>query len=101
MTEETGKEEVPNEEPPKVESTPQVEDTRTVHLISQEGESFEVPVNVAKVSELVRTMIDEDQDDTESQEIPLPNVSSSTLAKVIEFCKQQVVDPVKTIEKVL
>ena len=33
--------------------------TRTVHLVSQEGESFEVSLENAKMSELVKTMIDE------------------------------------------
>ena len=76
------------------------DETRTVHLVSQEGESFDVPLSVAKMSELVRTMIDEDQDDEEAQEIPLPNVKSSTLAKVIEFAKHYKSDPMFEIEKV-
>jgi S-phase kinase-associated protein 1 len=75
-------------------------DTKTVHLVSQEGESFDVPINVAKMSELVKTMIDEDQDDEESQEIPLPNVKSSILAKVIEFSHHYVSDPMTEIDKV-
>jgi hypothetical protein len=74
---------------------------KTVHLVSQEGESFDVPLNVAKMSELVKTMVDEDQDDEEAQEIPLPNVKSSILAKVIEFIKHYKVDPMYEIEKVL
>ena len=32
--------------------------SRTVHLVSQEGESFDVPLHEAKMSELVKTMID-------------------------------------------
>ena len=76
------------------------DETRTVHLVSQEGESFDVPLSVAKMSELVRTMIDEDQDDEEAQEIPLPNVKSSALAKVIEFAKHYKSDPMFEIEKV-
>lgn len=75
-------------------------DSKIVHLVSQEGESFDVPVNVAKMSELVKTMIDEDQDDDEAQEIPLPNVKSSILAKVIEFANQYVTEPMFEIEKV-
>eukprot|EP01033_Poteriospumella_lacustris_P019257 gene19257-13920_t len=49
------------------------EESKTVHLVSQEGESFDVPVAVANMSVLVKTMIDEDHDDEEAQEIPLPN----------------------------
>jgi hypothetical protein len=73
---------------------------RTVHLISQEGESFDVQLGVAKMSELVKTMVDEDQDENEAQEIPLPNVKSSILAKVIEFCQHHKVEPMEEIEKV-
>jgi S-phase kinase-associated protein 1 len=77
-----------------------VEENRTVHLVSQEGELFDVPLHVAKMSELVKTMIDEDQDDEEAQEIPLPNVKSSILAKVIEFSQHYKVEPMHEIEKV-
>lgn len=75
-------------------------ENRTVHLVSQEGESFDVPLHVARMSELVKTMIDEDQDDEEAQEIPLPNVKSSILAKVIEFCHHYRQEPMNEIEKV-
>jgi len=74
---------------------------RTVHLISQEGESFDVQLGVAKMSELVKTMVDEDQDENEAQEIPLPNVKSAILAKVIEFCQHYKVNPMEEIEKPL
>lgn len=75
-------------------------DSRAVHLVSQEGESFDVAMGVAKMSELVKTMIDEEQDEEEAQEIPLPNVKSSILAKVIEFCGHYSTDPMYEIEKV-
>ncbi len=31
---------------------------KMLHLVSQEGEVFDVPISVAKMSELVKTMID-------------------------------------------
>lgn len=73
--------------------------TAGVKLISQEGESFSVPVEVAKLSALVGTMLGEDNDE-EEKEIPLPNVKAPILAKVIEFCKQYVKDPMTPFEKV-
>jgi S-phase kinase-associated protein 1 len=76
-------------------------ESRTVHLVSQEGESFDVPLDVAKMSELVKTMIDEDQDEEEAQEIPLPNVKSAILAKVIEFAHHYRREPMNEIEKVI
>ncbi len=72
----------------------------TVHLISQEGEAFDVPREVAKMSELVKNMLEEEQDDEEAQEIPLANVKSTTLAKIIEFCHHHYQDPMNEIEKV-
>lgn len=77
-----------------------VDESRTVHLVSQEGESFDVQIGIAKMSELVKTMIDEDQDDDDAQEIPLPNVKSPILAKVIEFCQHYKTEPMNEIEKV-
>lgn len=75
------------------ESKPEVQgedDSRTVHLVSTEGESFDVPLSVAKMSELVKTMITDDQDEEEAQEIPLPNVKTAILAKVRQFCHRLV-----------
>jgi S-phase kinase-associated protein 1 len=75
-------------------------ETKVLHLVSQEGESFDVPVGVGRMSELVKMMIDDDQDDEESQEIPLPNVKSVILAKVIEYCQHYKTEPMTEIEKV-
>ena len=83
-------------------------------LTSQEGHEFEVAGNVAVMSELVKTMLsssapDDDEDLGEEEddagdasgEIPLPNVKSNILAKVIEFCKHHVDSPMSDIEKPL
>mmetsp|Transcript_9472 Transcript_9472/g.14535 ORF Transcript_9472/g.14535 Transcript_9472/m.14535 type:complete len:196 (-) Transcript_9472:188-775(-) len=72
-----------------------------VKLVSQDGDSFTVPKLVAQNSVLVKTMMDEttDDDSTEEPEIPLPNVKSSVLAKVIEFCKHYVEEPMSEIPK--
>jgi S-phase kinase-associated protein 1 len=74
---------------------------KIVHLVSQEGESFDVALGTAQMSELVRTMIDEDQEDDEAQEIPLPNVKSTILALVIEFIRHFATEPMTEIEKPL
>lgn len=57
--------------------------------ISKEGDAFPVPAKVARMSELVKeTLGDDDDEEAEDQtrEIPLPNVSTDVLKKVIEFC---------------
>jgi len=82
-------------------SKAQMEETRIVHLVSSEGESFDVPVDVAKMSVIAGEMInDEEDDDNEAQDIPLPNVKSAILAKVIEFMQHHKLEPMSEIEKV-
>ncbi|EEC51046.1 predicted protein [Phaeodactylum tricornutum CCAP 1055/1] len=79
-----------------------VEQETTVNLISKDGDSFSVPLAVAKMSELVKGMIDEDaEDEGDKIEIPLPNVKSQVLNKVIEFCEHHLQEPMTEIEKPL
>ena len=62
--------------------------------MSKEGDTFEVPIEIAKLSNLVVTTLgEEDEDgggggggDDDVIEIPLPNVKATVLAKVIEYC---------------
>jgi S-phase kinase-associated protein 1 len=86
-------------------------ETRTVRLISQECDQFEVSLDVAKMSELVRTMFNgfpssslwsfhDDQIDDEVPEIPLPDVKTHILAKVIEYAEHYQVEPMTEIAKV-
>lgn len=53
------------------------------------------------MSELVKGMLDEDADDEELAEFPLPNVKATVLTKVIEFCKHYKEEPMTEIEKPL
>jgi len=70
----------------------------TLRLESQEGEKFTVPKKVALMSELVKTMAEGDK---EENEIPLPNVKSSVLKKVVEYMRYHADNPAKEIEKPL
>lgn len=72
---------------------------RDVKLVSLDGDSFVVPLKVAKMSHLVNTMLIDD-DSEEEKEIPLPNVKAATLAKVIEYCRHYMEDPMTEFEKV-
>ncbi|KAE8913071.1 hypothetical protein PF005_g4860 [Phytophthora fragariae] len=59
-----------------------------VKLVSMDGEAFEVDAKVAAMSQLVQTLVaDEEEQGDEVQEIPLPNVKAHVLAKVVEFCQ--------------
>ncbi len=73
---------------------------RDVKLVSLDGDSFVVPLKVAKMSELVKTMMIDDENSEEEKEIPLPNVKAATLAKVIEFCRHYIDEPMTEFEKV-
>uniref|UniRef100_A0A0D9Y024 SKP1-like protein n=1 Tax=Leersia perrieri TaxID=77586 RepID=A0A0D9Y024_9ORYZ len=53
-------------------------------LISSDGEHFEVSEAVASMSQQVSHMI---EDDCTENGIPLPNVTSKILTKIIEYCK--------------
>ncbi|CAL1388605.1 unnamed protein product [Linum trigynum] len=56
-------------------------------LKSSDGETFEVEESVAVESQTIKHMI---EDDCADNEIPLPNVTSKILAKVIEYCRKHV-----------
>ncbi|KAI3885675.1 hypothetical protein MKX03_032051 [Papaver bracteatum] len=59
---------------------------KMIILKSSENEDFEVEESVALLAETIKHMIDDGCADTF---IPLPNVSSKILAKVIEFLNEQ------------
>lgn len=84
-------------------------DPRTVRLAASDGELFTVPVRVARLSKLVSGMIPALDDDCEEgaaaeeiDDIPLPNVSSRQLSRVLEFCAMHVEkEPMTEIERPL
>jgi S-phase kinase-associated protein 1 len=60
---------------------------KTIKVKSNQGEVFEVEQEVAMASNLIKNML-EDVEDVEDEEIPLPNVKTAILQKVIDYCKQ-------------
>lgn len=69
--------------------------SKVIVLKSSDGETFEVEEAVALESQTIKHMIEDDCADTS---IPLPNVTSKILSKVIEYCKKHVETP-KTDDK--
>lgn len=67
-------------------------------LISQEDDKVSVPKRIALMSELVKTMADGDK---EEHEIPVPNVKTEMLKKVLDYCRYHVDSPAREIEKPL
>ncbi|GFQ08852.1 skp1-like protein 4 [Phtheirospermum japonicum] len=62
-------------------------ESKKIVLKSSDGELFEVEETVAVESETIKHMI---EDGCADNAIPLPNVTSNVLAKVIEYCKRHV-----------
>ncbi|KAJ3701292.1 hypothetical protein LUZ61_004997 [Rhynchospora tenuis] len=58
---------------------------KEISLRSSDGEMFQVPEAAAKLSQTICNLIEEDWD---GGFIPLPNVTATILAKVIEYCKK-------------
>nr|XP_020179876.1 SKP1-like protein 1 isoform X2 [Aegilops tauschii subsp. strangulata] len=61
--------------------------SKMITLKSSDGEEFQVEEAVAMESQTIRHMI---EDDCADNGIPLPNVDSKILSKVIEYCKKHV-----------
>ncbi|XP_026432627.1 SKP1-like protein 1B [Papaver somniferum] len=59
--------------------------SKMVTLKSSDGETFDVEESVALQSQTIKHMI---EDDCADNGIPLPNVTSNILAKVIEYCRK-------------
>ncbi|PIN04559.1 SCF ubiquitin ligase, Skp1 component [Handroanthus impetiginosus] len=60
---------------------------KMIVLRSSDGELFEVEEEVALESQTIKHMI---EDNCADNSIPVPNVTSKILAKVIEYCKRHV-----------
>lgn len=68
-----------------------------ITLLSQEGERFVVPRRVAQMSELVKVLTEDGGTD---EPVPLMDVKTAVLAKVLEFCRHHVENKLPEIEKV-
>ena len=73
-------------------------DTTLVNLIPSDGEGREIPIEIAQISVLIRTMIPTEEN--EEKNIPLPNVRAEILSKVIDFLYHYKIEPMTVITKV-
>uniref|UniRef100_A0ACD5XK66 Uncharacterized protein n=1 Tax=Avena sativa TaxID=4498 RepID=A0ACD5XK66_AVESA len=63
------------------------EKIKMITLKSSDGENFEIKNEAAALSQTIKHMIEEDYVENG---VPLPNVNSNILAKVIEYCNKHV-----------
>ncbi|GAV87655.1 Skp1 domain-containing protein/Skp1_POZ domain-containing protein [Cephalotus follicularis] len=70
--------------------------SKKITLVSNDDETFEVEEAVAKQSQTIKHMV---EDDCANGPIPLPNVTGNILAKVIEYCNKHVeeANPTKSL----
>ncbi|XP_050378912.1 SKP1-like protein 1A [Argentina anserina] len=76
-----------NPEKPAATTSSTSQGKKFITLKSFDNETFEVEEMVALESQTIKHMV---EDDCADNVIPLPNVSGSILAKVIEYCRKHV-----------
>lgn len=70
-----------------------------IKLKSSDNDVFDVDVEVAKASNTIKTMIEDlGLKEDEKEEVPLPNVNSAILKKVIEWADHHKDDPAPSAE---
>jgi S-phase kinase-associated protein 1 len=66
----------------------------TITLKSNDDKTFPVDVEIAKCSDMIKTLLENlGHDDEKDNVVPLPNVSSHILEKVLEWAKHHKDDP--------
>ncbi|VAI28615.1 unnamed protein product [Triticum turgidum subsp. durum] len=74
-------------------ATAEAGEKKMIMLKSADGEEFEVEEAVTMESQTIRHMI---EDDCVDKGIPIPNINSKVLSKVIEYCNKHVL--AKTVD---
>ncbi|KAL2894637.1 SKP1-like protein 4 [Bienertia sinuspersici] len=67
-----------------------------ITLTSSDGQDFLVEEKVALQSQTIKNVMENlDEDNNNNDKIPLPNVTATILAKVVEYCNKHVQGPTK------
>ncbi|EER15417.1 glycoprotein FP21 precursor, putative [Perkinsus marinus ATCC 50983] len=72
-----------------------------VNVRTSDGVVVPIPLKAACFSILVNNMVDDASGSINEEEIPLPNVTSKILSKVVQWCEYHVDNPVSVINKPL
>ncbi|CAI5440517.1 unnamed protein product [Caenorhabditis angaria] len=70
---------------------------RSIKLLSSDNETFQVPRNVIRLSNTINTLLQDlglDDEEDAGDAIPVQNVTSTILKKVIAWCQHHHEDPV-------
>jgi S-phase kinase-associated protein 1 len=78
------------------ENQPNIEQVPTIELVTKNGEVLKVSQQVAKMSVLIKNMIEEAQKD---EQIPIPEVEINVMKKIVDFCTEYLKNPYPEIEK--
>ncbi|CAM9304903.1 unnamed protein product [Ectocarpus fasciculatus] len=78
--------------------TGEASSSSAVTLVSMDGDGFVVEASAIEVSKLLKAMVDGSTENA-AKEIPLPNMRSNVVAKVVEFCQHHQKDPMTDIPK--
>lgn len=70
----------------------------SISLVSNDGQKFEVDQEAAKASKLISNTL---EDSSETEEIPIEQVTGTILGKVIDYLKHTAESPATKIEKPL
>lgn len=70
-----------------------VKDIQTVNVVTNDGVTFHVPKNIAKMSVTVNNMLEDISDDDDSP-IPLPNIRPEIYKIILDYCTYRYINPV-------
>ena len=70
-------------------------------VVTSDQIKFNADFDVLLQSKMIAVMLDDDVDEDDDSEIPLPNVDSKNFEKILEFLNYCKIEPLKEIEKPL
>ena len=70
-------------------------------VITKDGVIFHLDKNVAKMSGLIKDMVEDEEENEIQESIPLPQVDAVSFKAVIEYCEYHYTSPAEEIEKPL
>ena len=68
----------------------------SVTLVSKEGDKFQVSTEISNMSRLISDMLEDNDDEACTEDIPLANVTSKFLKVIVEFCEHHNFKKTKT-----